>query len=99
MIRFPDSNDAEAPAGGLPPDDESLLGDDALAHGGRAGLDDTYTATCPHCGEECELLVELAGGSQQSYVEDCPVCCRPWQVQVTIDDEGGVGLELEPLDE
>jgi hypothetical protein len=76
------------------PDDE-----DALGHGARAGLDDTYTATCPFCFEECELIVDLGGGSEQSYVEDCPVCCRPWQVRVSVDDEGAVTLELEPLDE
>jgi hypothetical protein len=98
MIRFPDPDDPQSPPGELSPDDHGLE-DDALGHGGRAGLDDTYAASCPYCGEECELLVELAGGSPQSYVEDCPVCCRPWQVRVTIDDEGGVALELEPLDE
>jgi hypothetical protein len=76
------------------PDDE-----DALGHGARAGLDDTYVATCPYCFEECELVVDLGGGSEQSYVEDCPVCCRPWQVRVSVDDEGAVSLDLEPLDE
>lgn len=96
MIRFRDPDDDEAPGGDPFAERED---DDALGHGGRAGLDDTYTASCPYCGEECELLVDLAGGSRQSYVEDCPVCCRPWQVRVTIDAEGGVVLELEPLDE
>jgi hypothetical protein len=87
MIRFRDDGEDDG------------ADDDALEHGGEAGIDDTYTATCPYCGEECELLVDLAGGSRQSYVEDCAVCCRPWQVRVTIDAEGAVTLELEPLDE
>lgn len=76
------------------PDEE-----DALGHGARAGLDDTYLARCPFCFEECELVVDLGGGSEQSYVEDCPVCCRPWQVRVSVDDEGAVTLELDALDE
>ena len=75
------------------PDDE-----DALGHGARASLDDTYVATCPYCFEECELAVDLGGGSEQSYVADCPVCCRPWQVRVSVDDEGAVTLDLDPLD-
>lgn len=99
MIRIRDPEGDDDAKGGDPFAEPAPDLDDALDHGGRAGLDDTYAASCPYCGEECELLVELAGGSHQSYVEDCPVCCRPWQVRVTIDDEGGVALELEPLDE
>lgn len=45
--------------------------------------------TCPYCGEEVELLVEPADGPQE-YVEDCAVCCRPWQVQVTTAADGTV---------
>lgn len=99
MIRFRDpSEDDEAPGGDPFAEPADDLEGDALGHGARAGLDDTYAATCPHCGEECELFVDLAGGSRQGYVEDCPVCCRPWQVRVTIDAEGAVAIELEPLD-
>jgi hypothetical protein len=43
---------------------------------------------CPYCGEIVELWIDDHGGSSQSYVEDCPVCCRPWQVHVW-RDEGG----------
>lgn len=31
---------------------------------------------CPYCGESVETLLDLSA-SDQSYVEDCPVCCRP----------------------
>ena len=31
---------------------------------------------CPYCGEQCEAVLDLSGGDQ-TYVEDCPVCCRP----------------------
>jgi transposase-like protein len=44
--------------------------------------------SCPYCGEESELDVDEGGGSRQSYVQDCPVCCQPWQVEVTRDREG-----------
>ena len=36
-----------------------------------------YVLTCPYCGEDVELVIDEGGGDQQSYVEDCPVCCRP----------------------
>lgn len=32
---------------------------------------------CPHCGEEVDTAPDPGGGHEQSYVEDCPVCCRP----------------------
>lgn len=31
---------------------------------------------CPHCGETITLALDLSEGDQ-SYVEDCSVCCEP----------------------
>jgi Cysteine-rich CPXCG len=31
---------------------------------------------CPYCGEVVTALLDLSAGDQ-SYIEDCPVCCRP----------------------
>lgn len=73
--------------------------DDALDHEAEASVDDTYEVLCPYCAGENELVVDLAGGSRQSYVEDCQVCCRPWQVVVGIDEVGHVRIELEGADE
>jgi hypothetical protein len=55
--------------------------------------------TCPYCGEPVELAIDEGGGSAQSYVEDCPVCCRPWQVEVTRDPAGDWSAVLRTLDE
>jgi hypothetical protein len=33
-------------------------------------------ATCPHCWEAITLNLDLSV-SGQSYIEDCPVCCKP----------------------
>jgi hypothetical protein len=37
---------------------------------------------CPHCGEACGLAVDTTAGEEQSYFEDCPVCCRPMEIFV-----------------
>lgn len=37
---------------------------------------------CPACGESVALEVDTTGGSEQSYYEDCPTCCRPMDVYV-----------------
>jgi hypothetical protein len=45
--------------------------------------------TCPYCGEPSELDVDESGGAaRQTYVQDCPVCCQPWQVEVMRDRDG-----------
>ncbi len=55
-------------------------------------------AQCPYCGEAVNVWVDSDGGSHQSYVEDCAVCCRPWQV--TVEAIGGeVSVQLSRLDE
>ncbi len=41
------------------------------------------TSSCPYCGEEVEVTVEETGVASETYVEDCPVCCRPWTVHVS----------------
>jgi hypothetical protein len=37
---------------------------------------------CPSCGEPFALAVDTTAGAEQSYFEDCPVCCRPMEVFV-----------------
>ena len=54
---------------------------------------------CPYCGEPVELDIDESGGSRQSYVEDCPVCCQPWQVKVRLDLEGSWNATLQKTDE
>ena len=37
---------------------------------------------CTSCGEPFSLSIDTTGGREQSYVEDCPVCCRPMEMRV-----------------
>jgi len=46
---------------------------------------DLFVVTCPYCGEEVEISVEP--DVRGSFVQDCEVCCNPWQVYVTEEDE------------
>ena len=36
---------------------------------------------CPFCLEKISMLLDVSEDGQQSYVEDCEVCCNPIQVQ------------------
>ncbi|HEV8537493.1 MAG TPA: CPXCG motif-containing cysteine-rich protein [Bacteroidota bacterium] len=53
----------------------------------------TYFCAC--CGEENETLVDPSAGSNQEYVEDCSVCCRPNVLQITISTEGDIVITSE----
>jgi sarcosine oxidase delta subunit len=53
--------------------------------------------TCPYCGEPIELVVDDSAGDA-SYVEDCPVCCRPIQVEVETNGDG-VSVRVRTGDE
>ncbi len=37
---------------------------------------------CPYCGQSISMLLDVSA-SQQQYVEDCEVCCRPIDIRFT----------------
>lgn len=45
------------------------------------------TASCPYCGEPITLLADCSAGDQ-SYIEDCSVCCQPIVVSVEVAPGG-----------
>ena len=53
---------------------------------GDGTADNSATVACPYCGEVVTISVDPGGGSSQEYVEDCEVCCNPWQVSVRFVD-------------
>ena len=64
-----------------------------------AELSEAAWVSCPYCGEGVEVLVDPGGGEVQEYVEDCEVCCRPWQVRVILDGEGMASVSVGTLDD
>ncbi len=54
---------------------------------------------CPYCGEWVTIFVDPGGGASQTYVEDCPVCCRPWVVHAQEEEPGGFAVGLARQDE
>jgi hypothetical protein len=58
-------------------------------------MKDEASYNCDSCREEIVVPIDLAAGSRQEYVEDCPVCCGQNVIHVYIDDEGDVRLWAE----
>jgi hypothetical protein len=62
----------------------------------KATSQDEACYICDACGEEIIIPLDLTEGSSQTYVEDCPVCCRASTIHVQIDDEGNAQVWAEP---
>ena len=60
-----------------------------------AAVEGEVEVWCPYCGERATVAVDPGGGGEQDYVEDCPVCCRPWSVHVHITGSGEVHVSVE----
>ncbi|HZP63919.1 MAG TPA: CPXCG motif-containing cysteine-rich protein [Terriglobales bacterium] len=40
---------------------------------------------CAGCGEWNDTTVDQSAGKEQTYVEDCQVCCKPNVLQLSYD--------------
>lgn len=56
-------------------------------------METTAEYYCAVCGETNLTFVDLSQGMQQSYVEDCQVCCRP-NVMYLVVDEDTLAVEI-----
>ena len=61
--------------------------------------EDEVQPMCPYCGEWIDLYADPGGSRSQRYVEDCSVCCRPIDVSVELDDDGGARFVLRRSDD
>ena len=50
---------------------------------------------CDACGEEIVIPLDRSAGSDQEYVEDCPVCCRANVIHISIDEHGDASIWAE----
>ena len=48
-------------------------------------MNEEFAVTCPYCGEDVEIFVESEVTG--TFVQDCEVCCNPWRVRVSGEDE------------
>ena len=56
-----------------------------------------HEATCPHCWESISLTLDLSV-PEQSYIEDCPVCCKPMLISYSAVDGELDAFSVDPSD-
>ncbi len=49
--------------------------------------------SCPYCGESITIIVDDSV-AEQTYIEDCEVCCRPIVMHATVDYDGDVMVDV-----
>lgn len=47
---------------------------------------------CDTCGEEIVVPIDVSAGTEQEYVEDCPVCCHPNVIHINVEPDGTVQI-------
>ncbi|MCB9468982.1 MAG: CPXCG motif-containing cysteine-rich protein [Candidatus Obscuribacterales bacterium] len=55
-----------------------------------------YQFTCPYCWESITMLLDCSV-SEQSYVEDCEICCNPIRISYRADSGAVEQFEASEL--
>ena len=53
--------------------------------------------TCPYCWQTISIVLDVSV-PEQTYVEDCEVCCQPIEVSYTAEEEEIVDFEARALE-
>jgi hypothetical protein len=48
---------------------------------------------CPYCGEKINVLIDPSDSDQQ-YIEDCQVCCKPINFIVSENMDGELSVNV-----
>ena len=48
---------------------------------------------CPWCGERIDILIDTSAGDQ-TYIEDCQVCCQPIEIGFTVTGDEVASLRV-----
>ena len=53
---------------------------------------------CPHCWEEISMLID-ASVRQQTYIEDCEVCCNPIELTAAFEENELTRFDSESIEQ
>ena len=57
-----------------------------------------YFFQCPYCWEQISMLVDVSQ-INQSYIEDCEICCNPIQVSIKVENQEIVSFQAESIEQ
>lgn len=53
---------------------------------------------CPYCWEQISMLIDLSV-TDQSYIEDCEVCCNPIKITAIVEGESLTNFSAENIEQ
>ncbi|MDG4945185.1 CPXCG motif-containing cysteine-rich protein [Weeksellaceae bacterium KMM 9713] len=53
---------------------------------------------CPYCWEEISMLLDPSI-AQQSYVEDCEICCNPIEIRLRFEERELIEFDATALEQ
>jgi hypothetical protein len=53
---------------------------------------------CPYCWQNISMILDLSVG-EQSYIEDCEVCCRPINISYTTKNDELRNFDAESIEQ
>jgi transcription elongation factor Elf1 len=57
-----------------------------------------YFFQCPYCWEQISMLIDVSQ-SQQTYIEDCEICCNPIQLSIAIENQEVISFQAENIEQ
>ena len=51
---------------------------------------------CPYCWQTISMVLDVSI-PEQTYVEDCEVCCQPIEIFYAVEDDALTGFEARVL--
>jgi transcription elongation factor Elf1 len=59
---------------------------------------DEHFFQCPYCWEQISMLIDVSQ-RQQTYIEDCEICCNPIQLSVRIENQEIISFQAENIEQ
>ncbi len=59
---------------------------------------DEHFFQCPYCWEQISMLIDTSQ-RQQSYIEDCEICCNPIQLSVATENQEIISFQVENIEQ
>ncbi len=53
---------------------------------------------CPHCWEDISMILDQSV-RQQTYIEDCEVCCNPIEITPSFEDGELIGFNAQSIEQ
>jgi hypothetical protein len=60
--------------------------------------DTEHFFSCPYCGEHVSMVLDLSV-PEQTYIEDCEVCCNPIRIHYATDGDAVTAFDARGIEQ